>query len=347
MNNNVGDHIRLVERSPRGKLIIAGCTPATYLARPIVARLKEELADDGSDRPLPYLENIDFHFSDSEIGVRLDTDVSGCDVFLLQALYDPHDEHSVSENYLALCIAARTFREWGAHKITAMLPYLAYARQDKPTRFQREPTTARLMADLAITSGIDRLVTWHPHYQQIHGFYSGIPVDVLEAQDYYEDLFAVYRGRKDVVLVAPDVGASKFVTHLGHALDLKVAIASKYHPEQEQTEITQIIGDLADKRVAIIVDDMMSSGGTIFAAVQKLVEEYGIAEVLIAVSHNLCTDKAFGRLIELQENYHLQHLYVTNSIPQTDAFHQLPFVTIHDISDTLVKTIKRIHYDRL
>lgn len=332
-----------VERSPRGKLVIAGCGPAQYLTRPVVDALNAQ--KDAEQAPVPYLEALDYRFADGEIGVRLGMDVSGCDVFLFQALYDPTDSASVSANYLALCIAARAFQEWGAHHITAMIPYLAYARQDKPTRFQREPTTARLMADLVMVSGVDRFVTWHPHYQQIHGFYSGITVDVLEPLGFFRDIFAAFRGREDVILVAPDVGASKFVTHLGRALDLQVAIAAKYHPEREQTEISQIIGDLTNKNTALIVDDMMSSGGTVYEVARTLVNEHGIEAVHLAVSHNLGTETAHERLQDMRDHYHLRALHVTNSIPQTASFTSLPFVTVHDLTDAMVATIKRIHYD--
>ncbi|NDJ86361.1 MAG: ribose-phosphate pyrophosphokinase [Chloroflexi bacterium] len=316
------------------------------MTRSIVDQLSQQLNGSNIRSQIPYLEDIDFRFSDSEVGVRLDVDVSGSDVFLFQALFDPATGGSVDENYLALLVAARTLREWGAHKVTAVLPYLAYSRQDKPTRFQREPTTAKLMADLAISAGVDRLVTWHPHYQQIHGFYSGIPVDVMQAHDYFVDVFKDYHGREDVVLVAPDIGASKFVTYLGRSLELQVAIASKFHPEREQTMITQIIGDLSNKRIALVVDDMMSSGGTMFGVVQKLVNEYAIEQVLLGVSHNLCSDKAHQRLLRLRENDHLQQLYVTNSIPQSENFAELPFVTVHDLTATLTQTIMRIHFER-
>jgi ribose-phosphate pyrophosphokinase len=333
--------VRTTDRSPRGKLVIAGCRSAHYLTQAVA----EQLAGPGDE--IAYLANIDFTFSDSEIGVRLGMDVSGCDVFLLQALYDPGIERAVSENYLALCIAARAFREWGAHKITAVLPYLAYSRQDKPTHLQREPTTARLMADLAITAGIDRLVTWHPHYPQIHGFYSGIPVDVLEANDYFLDLFAPYRGQEDVVMIAPDVGASKFVTHLGRALDLQVAIAAKYHTGREQTEVSQIIGDLADKRTALVVDDMISSGGTVDEVIRKLVDDYRIDQIVLGISHNLCTRTAYNRLRELHARYHLDQVHVTNSIPHTSDFLRLPFLQVHDLTPALVQAIKHIHHGRV
>ncbi len=162
--------------NPRGKLVLAACRSGTYLADSIA----EQLRDKGNENVL-YLRNIDFKFEDTEICVRLEEDVSGCDVFLVQALHDGTAETSVSENYLAMCIAARTLCEWGAHKVTAILPYLAYARQDKPTRLKREPTTAKLMADLSITSGIDRLVTWHPHYLTDTWFLRRYPSHSLRA----------------------------------------------------------------------------------------------------------------------------------------------------------------------
>jgi len=115
-----------------------------------------------------------------------------------------------------------------------------------------------------ITARIDRLITWQPHYQQIHGFYSGIPINVLESLDYFIELFEDYHDHNEVILIASDVSASKFVTYLGRALDLDVAITSKFHPEHEQTKITHITGKFANKRIAIIVDDIMSSCGIEF-----------------------------------------------------------------------------------
>ncbi len=328
--------------NPRGKLTLVACRSGTYLADEIQKQL-----DINGNENVPYLRNIDFQFEDSEICVRLDKDVSGCDVFLVQALHDGTAETSVSENYLAMCIAARTLRECGAHKVTAVLPYLAYARQDKPTRLEREPTTAKLMADLSITSGIDRLVTWHPHYQQIHGFYDKIPVTVLEPFELFADVFRDFRGPDDTVIVAPDVGASKLVTHLGRRLNLPVAIASKFHPNQGETEITQIIGDLANKSQALIFDDMMSSGGTVSQLVQKLAVDTQIDDMHLAVSHNLCSQSAYRHLRRMHAEYGLHRVITTNTIPQTNTFQDLVFFNVIDLSIILARAIKDIHFSRL
>jgi ribose-phosphate pyrophosphokinase len=247
---------------------------------------------------------------------------------------------------MAFLIGARTFREWGANHVTAVLPYLAYARQDKPTKFQREPTTAKLMADLSQKAGIDRLIVWHPHYSQTQGFYGTVPVYTLGALNLFIKEFKHFEDRDDVIAVAPDMGASKFVTYFSRALNLKSAIASKNRPEPEEAQVTEIIGDFSEKRVAVVLDDMISSGGTIDAVVKNLVDKKGIEEIYLAASHNLCRETARNRLASLYNEYRLKRLLVTNSIPQTEGFKTLPFVSILSLAGTLSHVINRIHYNR-
>jgi ribose-phosphate pyrophosphokinase len=332
--------------SSRGRLLIASCTSGAYLAAHVVRRYEELLKEAGSAEIVLYLENIDKRFSDSETLVRLEHHVNGYDVFVLQSLFHPNSLPSIDQNYMAFLIAVRALREHGAKQITGILPYLAYARQDKPSAFKREPVTARLMADLSIAAGIDRLIVWAPHCGQIRGFYSATPVDFLDPLPLFLEEFEEYRDREDVIAVAPDVGASKFATHFGRALRINVAIASKYRPEAESVVISEIIGDFSKKKTAIILDDMISNGGTIYALTKKLVEEKGIEEVIIGVSHNLCVGDARERLIELNKKYGLVKMVITNSIPQSEEFLSLPFVKVQCLSDSLSRTINRIHYDK-
>lgn len=332
--------------SSRGRLLIASCRSGTYLAGRVVEQYNRYLMAAGSNSRVPYLPDLDFQFSDSETSARVDIHVGGFDVFLIQTLFNPTRTHSVDENYMAFLIAARTFRDHGARHVTAVLPYLAYGRQDKPTDFKREPTTAKLMADLSVEAGIDRLVTWAPHSTHLRGFYGRMPVEMLNALTLFIQEFQHFAGREDVIAVAPDAGASKFVTHFGRALDVKCAIASKYRPRPEQATITEVIGDFSKRRVAIVLDDMISSGGTMYGLIRKLVIEKGIKEVYLGVSHNLCMPKAYEQLLDLHENYHLKAVVVTNSIPQTDKFSQLPFVTVRCLSGLLSQTINRIHYNQ-
>ncbi len=332
--------------SPRGRLLMASCRAGDYMMQRAVAAYQSQLAEADDEGHLLSVANLDYQFSDTETNVRLERDVSGYDVFLFQALYDPISNRPVDQNYMAFLIAARALREWGANCVTAILPYLAYARQDKPTKFQREPTTAKLMADLSIEAGIDRLVVWHPHYPQTQGFYGKIPVYVLEALHFFVKEFEFLRGRDDVIAVAPDVGASKFVTHFSRALDLKSAIASKHRPRPEATEISQVIGDFEGKKIAIVLDDMISSGGTVYTVIKRLAQEEQLDQIYLAASHNLCTPEAQERLRELHADYHLTSVTVTNSIPQTPDFRTLPFVTVKDLAGTLSRVINHIHYNR-
>lgn len=331
--------------APRGRLLIAGCRAGSYLSSRIVDRYNDLLAQAGSSERIMHLENIDHRFTDSETCVRLDCNVRGCDVYIVQSLFDPTFENSIDQNYMSFFIAARAFKEHGANHVTGVLPYLAYARQDKPTNFTREPVTARLMADLAISAGMNQLIVWDPHCEQIKGFYGWIPVNALESLSLFINEFSRFKNRDDVIAVAPDAGASKFITHFGRALNIKCAIGSKYRPKPEEAVIEEIIGDFDRKKVAIVLDDMISGGGTMYGLIKKLVNEKGIEEVHLGVSHNLCVGQARERLIDLHENHGLAEVVVTNSIPQTEQFLQLPFVTVRCLSDTLARTINRIHYN--
>ncbi|MBN1427147.1 MAG: ribose-phosphate pyrophosphokinase [Anaerolineae bacterium] len=334
------------EGSLRGRLLIASCCSGSYLAKAMVARYKEHLDWTGGGSEVLSLEDVDFRFSDTESCARLDMHVSGHDVFLFQALLDPTVQQGVDANYMAFLISARAFREHGANHVTAVLPYLAYGRQDKPTKFMREPTTAKLMADLSLAAGVDRLLTWHAHADQLQGFYGNTSVTILNALTLFIEEFQRFRARKDVIVVAPDAGASRFVTYFSRALNLKSAIASKHRPRPEAATITEVIGDFSGKRVAIVLDDMISSGGTIYETVKRLAMDYGIREVYVGASHNLCLDIAYERLSSLHADYHLRQVVVTNSIPQTSAFQTLPFLSVKCLSDTLSRVINRIHYNR-
>lgn len=332
--------------SPRGRLLIASCRSGSILARKVFEQYKALMSEREGEAGIMYLADIDFQFSDGETCVRLDSDVNGHDVFLFQALYDPVSRRSVDENYLAFLIAARAFREWGANHVTGVLPYLAYARQDKPTNLEREPTTAELMADLSVEAGLDRLVVWDPHTGRIHGFYGSVPVDGLSSLALFTETFRRYEGRDDVIAVAPDAGASKFILHFARALGISSAIASKYRPRPERAEVSEIMGDFGGKGIAIVLDDIINTGGTVEATVKKLVEEKVIEEVYLGVSHNLCTERALERLSSLHRKHYLRDVVVTDSVPQTEAFRSLPFLTVRSLADPLCLVVNRIHYNR-
>lgn len=330
----------------RGRLIIAGCRSGELLSSTVARRYRELSGKSGNKDELRRLREMDFQFSDGETCVRLEEDVSGADVFLFQALYDPVSGRRVDQNYVAFLMAAKTLQSWGARHVTAVLPYLAYARQDKPTWSMREPSSARLMADLSLAAGIDRLVTWHPHCDQIRGFYGGIVVDKLDPLKMFTEEFRRFRKRADVIAVAPDAGASKMVTYFGRELGINCAIASKYRPEPEKALVSEIIGNFSGKRTAIVLDDMISGGDTVYQLIRKLSDEKGVKEVYLAVSHNLCTERALAKLRELHRSFNLKKVVVTDTIPQSRDFRSLKFLSVRSLSDTFSRVINRIHCDR-
>lgn len=341
----VAEQARRME-STEGQLVIASCTAGDYMAERIVGRYQDLLERAGSDTTVQFHAGIDAAFKDTELTVRIPAHIGGADVFLIQSLLHPAVGYRANDNLMAFLIAARAFREHGANRITAVLPYLTYARQDKPTKFQREPTSARLVCDLAAAAGVDRVVSWHPHSNQIHGFFGDMPVHMLDPLKGFTQEFAEFRGRDDVIAVAPDAGATKLILHFSREMGINSAIASKQRLRPEEATITDIIGDFRKKRTAIVLDDMIASAGTISELVQSLVEEKGIEEVQLAASHNLCLPETRQRLEQLHRRYNLSKVVVTNSIPQTDEFASLKFFNTRCLSNVLCQTINRIHYNR-
>jgi ribose-phosphate pyrophosphokinase len=334
------------EAAFRDELVIAACESAKDFAGRVVDCYRKQLTGSEGGAQLTFLDNLEDSFGDSETRIRIDRHVGGSDVFLFQQLLDPVAGIGVNQNYLAFLIAARAFREHGAGRITAVLPHLAYSRQDKPTKYTREATTAQLMAELALTAGIDRLISWAPHSTQLHGFYGAAPMHLLDPQNLFLREFERFRGSEQVIITAPDAGAAKLATHFSREMNCSCALASKYRPKPGSVEISDVIGDFSGKRVALILDDMIASGGTIYELARRLTRNKGIEELYVGVGHNLCLPEARQRLDELYQQGSLKSFATTDSVPQTEEFRNLPFVAIHSLDDIICKTINRVHYNR-
>lgn len=331
--------------SQRGKLLIASCRSGTPLSLEVTSCYERLLKENASRDGVLHLEDIDWQFSDSETCARLKTHVSGYDAFIIQSIIDPINRRSVDENYIALLAAVRVFRESGASHVTVLKPSLAYGRQDKPTKFMREPEMAKLWADFTVKAGADRVITWHPHSDSIRGFYSDICTNFIEPVTLVVEEYKRFIGRDDVIVVAPDAGAYKDVATIGRLMKLSCAVGSKERPEPEVAKIVEIIGDFRGKKTALVIDDIISTAGTLYDLIVKLVTEKGIKEIHIFASHNLCKPKAKERLLELASQYCLKELVVTNSVPQTEDFLALPFIKVRDLAETFARVINRIHYN--
>ena len=240
-------------------------------------------------------------FKNGETRVRLEENVRGSDVFVVQSLTTPVDHH-----LMELLLMIDALRRASAQRVTAVIPYYGYAKQEKKTT-GREPISAKLVANLIATAGADRVLTMDLHAPAIEGFFD-IPVDHLQAGPMLADHFRT-RGLDNVVVVSPDAGgvgrANKFRERIGAGL----AIIAKQRPEPDVSEVVEMVGDVSGKN-AIIFDDMISTGGTL-AEAAKTLKERGATSVIASATHGIFAGNALGLISESV----MEEVVVTDTIP--------------------------------
>ena len=273
-------------------------------------------------------------FSDGEIRLMVDESARGNDIFIIQPTCQP-----VNDSLMELLIMLDAFRRASARRLTVVMPYYGYARQDKKVK-PREPITARLVADLIIESGANRVVAVDLHAEQIQGFFD-VPVDHLYAAPVLNEHF-VKRGlvSDEVVVVSPDEGSIKRAS--GHAKRLggKLAIVDKRRATALKTKQENIIGGPVAGRVALMFDDMISTAGSICGAA-RLVHDAGAREIHVAATHGvLC-----GPAIQNIQSAPITSLVITNSIPLRPD-QAIPQIEILTVAPLLAEAIKRIHHDQ-
>jgi ribose-phosphate pyrophosphokinase len=271
------------------------------------------------------------NFPDGEISCKVDEDVRGRDVFLVQPTCPP-----VNENLMELLIMIESCMRASAERITAVVPYYGYARQDRKDE-GRVPITAKLVANLITRAGANRVLAMDLHAAQIQGFFD-VPVDHLYAAPVLNDHFARMRlNEDDVVVVSPDEGSTKRA--LGHAkrLGTRLAIVDKRRSSAEKTRQEYIIGASVEGKIALMFDDMISTAGSICGAAKK-VHEAGAREVHVAATHGvLC-----GKAIENIEHAPIKSMVITDTIP-LPAQKKLPKIQVLSVAHLLGEAIKRIH----
>lgn len=267
-------------------------------------------------------------FSDGEICVKIEENVRGKDVFLIQSTCPP-----VNENLMELLIMLDAFRRASPRRITAVLPYYGYARQDRKDQ-PRVPITAKLVANLLVSAGANRILTMDLHAPQIQGFFD-IPVDHLFAAPVIIQ-YLIKKKLKNPVLVAPDVGGVKIARAFAKRLSASLAIVDKRRISPDAVEVMHVIGDVKNCE-AIIVDDVVSTGGTLIEAAEILMK-HGAKEVYASCTHAVFSGKA----IEKIENSLIKELIVTDTIPQ---YQTLDKIKILSVAELLGEAIKRIHLE--
>jgi len=273
-------------------------------------------------------------FPDGENYCKLDEDVRGRDVFLVQPTCP-----SVNDNLLELLIMIDCCKRASAERITAVIPYFGYARQDRKDE-GRVPITAKLISNLIVRAGADRVLAMDLHAAQIQGFFD-VPVDHLYASPVLNEHF-LSKGLHgdDIVVVSPDEGSIKRALGHNKRLGGKLAIVDKRRTSALDTKQSTIIGGPVEGKIALMFDDMISTAGSICGAA-KLVHESGAREIHLAATHGvLC-----GPAIEKLRSAPIDSLVITDSIPLT-AEKRLPNLVQLSVAPLLAEAIKRIHHDQ-
>lgn len=242
-------------------------------------------------------------FADGETKVKFEESVRGSDAYVIQPTSPPVDTHLME---LLICLDA--LRRASAARITAVIPYYGYARQEKKDA-PREPITAKLVADLITAAGADRVMCMDLHADAIQGFFN-IPVDHLTAINLFSQYFARL-GLEDIVVVSPDEGRVKKTRRVMADLDAPLAVGYKHHPGHLSTEITHLAGDVRG-RTPIIIEDMITSGSSVLQAVDALVAHGCKPEIYVACTHGIFAGNAVERLASRPE---IARIITTDTVP--------------------------------
>ena len=310
-----------LEQPPQKRLMVFSGRSNPDLAAKIAEHLGVELGDVTIKT-----------FANGETYCRYEESIRGADVFIVQTGSVPVDTHLME---LMIMINAATLAS--AKRITAVVPWFAYSRQDKKSA-PREPITAKLVADFLEAAGADRVLTMDLHAGQIQGFFK-IPVDHMTALPQ----FAVHFRDKglagdDVVCVSPDLGRAKLAGKFGQLLESDVAFLNKTRPAHDVAQVTEVIGHVKG-RVAIMCDDMIMTGGTLIAGAEAL-KEAGATEVYACATHGLFSGDAFEKIAASE----LKEVTVTDTVP-IDPIRQPANVRVLSVSGILAETIHNVFSD--
>ena len=273
-------------------------------------------------------------FADGEVQVKIDESARGMDVFIVQPTCAP-----VNETLMEMLILTDAFRRASARRITLVMPYYGYARQDKKIK-PREPVTARLVADLITTAGAHRVLSIDLHAKQIQGFFQ-LPLDHLYAGPLLGSYFTEEGlTNHDTVVVSPDVGGVGRARGLAEMLHAPLAIIAKRRPEPNQVEIMEIIGDVRGK-TCVMVDDMIDTGGSVVSGACALMDR-GARRIVACCTHAVLSGPAVDRI----ENSPIAELIITDTIPLSEEKRaRSSKIKVISVAPLLANAIRRIHKD--
>lgn len=270
-------------------------------------------------------------FSDGEIAISIQETVRGSDVFVIQSTNTP-----VNNNLMELLIMIDALKRASAGRITAVIPYFGYARQDRKSK-SRDPISAKLVADLITTAGADRVLTMDLHAAQIQGFFN-IPLDHLVGMPLLSKEFEA-RNVTDLVVVSPDLGSVNRARTFANRLDAPIAIIDKRRPKPNVSEIMNIIGDIKDKNV-VIIDDIIDTAGTLCNAANAL-KERGAKSVRACATHGILSGPAIERI----QNSAIEELILLDTIKLSDD-KKIDKISTASVAGVFAQAIQRIYADQ-
>ncbi len=271
-------------------------------------------------------------FSDGEVRAKIEENVRGKDVFIIQSTCPP-----VNENLMELLIILDALRRASAQRITAVIPYFGYARQDRKDQ-PRVPITAKLVANILTGAGADRVLTLDLHAGQIQGFFD-IPLDHLYSIDVFLDYFNKIKIKNDLVIACPDVGGIKMARAYAKRFNTGLAIVDKRRNSPESTEVMHILGEIKGKNV-IFVDDMIATGSSLVEAAGAM-KKAGAKKIYAAITHGVLS----GNAIEKLNKSVIDSLVITDSIPLSNGKRSKK-IKVVSTAGLFAEAISRIHFEK-
>ena len=272
------------------------------------------------------------NFSDGEISIEIHENVRGRDVFVVQSTCAP-----THKNLMELIILVDALRRASAGRITAVIPYFGYGRQDRRVRSARVPITAKVVADMMVNVGIDRVLTIDLHAEQIQGFFD-VPVDNIYGTPILLDDIN-HQNYENLVVVSPDIGGVVRARAVAKSLNIDLAIIDKRRPKANVAEVVHLIGEVSE-RICILVDDMVDTAGALCNAAKAL-KSYGATKVVAYATHPVLSGNALNNINESD----LDELVVTDSIPLSDDADHCPRIRQLSLTNTLSEAIRRLNHE--
>jgi ribose-phosphate pyrophosphokinase len=290
-----------------------------------------KLADDiARELGIPMGKAVVDRFSDGEVAVEIMENIRGRDIYLIQPTCAP-----TADNFVELLVMVDALKRASASRVTAVIPYFGYSRQDRRPRSLRVPITAKVAAKMISAVGTDRVITIDLHADQIQGFFD-IPVDNVYASPLTLADIWKHQGREELVVVSPDVGGVVRARAIAKRLDSELAIIDKRRPRANVSKVMNIIGDVQGKN-CVMVDDMVDTAGTLCAAASAL-KEQGATRVVAYCVHPVLSGPAIDNI----NNSELDELVVTDTIPLSHAARQCDKIRQLSVAQMLAETIRRM-----